>query len=243
MRFTNVIQRRFTVVTGNAATSAITFVRVQMVTVIDPSVPILSHALRPNPSSLQSMSMPSVVSRQWTAAQVRELPDEPGKRFECVDGELLVSPSPRLTHQSVVVLLSHLLEEHIRGAGIGAVFVAPGDIELDTHTLVQPDVYVLPLVDGRRPRTQSEIGQPLLFVEVLSPSTARFDRVVKRHRYQRQGVEYWIVDLDARLVECWQPESDRPSVHTDTVTWHPAGAANALTIDFTPIFVEALGEV
>ena len=187
--------------------------------------------------------MPSVVSRHWTAAEVRELPDEPGKRFECVDGELLVSPSPRLTHQSVVMLLWRVLEDYVRDAGIGAVFVAPGDLELDTHTLVQPDVYVLPLVDGRRPRTQAEIGQPLLFVEVLSPSTARFDRVVKRQRYQRQRVEYWIVDADARLVERWLPDSDRPSMHTDTITFHPAGAESALTVDFTPIFVEALGEL
>ncbi len=203
----------------------------------------MPHALRPIPHCLQSMSMPSVVSRQWTAAEVRELPDEPGKRFECVDGELLVSPSPRLTHQSVVGFLWREIEDYVRAHRVGAAFMAPGDLELDTHTLVQPDVYVLPLVDGRRPRTQAEIGQPLLFIEVLSPSTARFERVVKRHRYQRQGVEYWIVDLDARLIECWFPDCDRPSVHTDTVTWQPTGAASALTVDFTPIFVEALGEL
>jgi Uma2 family endonuclease len=186
--------------------------------------------------------MPAVVPRRWTAADVRELPDEPGKRFECVDGELLVSPSPRLTHQSVVMLLWRALEDYVRAHGIGAVFVAPGDLELDTHTLVQPDVYVLPLVDGRRPRTHTEIGQPLLFVEVLSPSTARFDRVVKRHRYQRQGVEYWIVDLDARLVERWFPDADRPSVHTDSISWQPLVVVPPLPLEVTPIFVDALGE-
>jgi Uma2 family endonuclease len=187
------------------------------------------------------MSMPAVVPRRWTAADVRELPDEPGKRFECVDGELLVSPSPRLTHQSVVALLWREIEAYVRAHTLGAAFIAPGDLELDTHTLVQPDVYVLPLVDGRRPRTQTEIGQPLLFVEVLSPSTARVDRVIKRYRYQRQGVEYWIVDLDARLVERWLPDAERPSVHTETVAWQPAAEAPPLTIDFPPIFLDALG--
>jgi Uma2 family endonuclease len=189
------------------------------------------------------MSMPPELAHRWTAEEVRALPDEPGKRFECVDGELLVSPSPRLTHQSVVGLLWRELQDFVREQRVGAAFMAPGDLELDTHTLVQPDVYVLPLVDGRRPRTEAEIGQPLLFVEVLSPSTARFDRVVKRARYQRQGVEYWIVDLDARLVECWLPGSERPSVHTETISWAPVGAARTLTVDFRPIFVEALGEV
>lgn len=151
---------------------------------------ILPHALRSPPSRPQRMSMPAVLPRRWSAADVRELPDEPGKRFECVDGELLVSPSPRLTHQSVVALLWREIEAYVRAHTLGAAFFAPGDLELDAHTLVQPDVYVLPLVDGRRPRTQAEIGQPLLLIEVLSPSTARFDRVIKRHRYQRQGVEY-----------------------------------------------------
>ncbi len=200
------------------------------------------HALRSHLFCLQHMAMPAVVARRWTAAEVRELPDEPGKRFECVDGELLVSPSPRLTHQSAVTLLWRVLEDFVRPHLLGAVFVSPGDLELDAYTLVQPDVYVLPLVDGRRPRTQAEIGHPLLFVEVLSPSTARYDRVVKRPRYQRADVTYWIVDLDARLVECWLPNADRPSIHTETITWQPADAATMLTVELAPIFLDALGE-
>ena len=203
---------------------------------------IVRHALRAHPFSLQPMAMPAVVSRRWTAAEVRALPDEPGRRYECVDGELLVSPSPRLTHQSIVTVLCALLIEYTRANGVGAVFVAPGDLELDDHTLVQPDIFVLPLVDGRRPRTDAEIGHPLLFIEVLSPSTARFDRVVKRRRYQREGVEYWIVDPDARLVERWLPQAPQPTVHTEQVGWQPSDAAPPLVIDLAPIFVEALGE-
>jgi Uma2 family endonuclease len=134
------------------------------------------------------MAMPAVLPSRWTADAVRALPDEPGQRFECVDGELLVSPSPRLTHQSVVMLLWRAL------------------------------------------------------VEVLSPSTARFDRVVKRRRYQRAGVEYWIVDLDARLVERWLPDAERPTIHTESITWQPGEATATLTIELTPLFVEALGE-
>lgn len=169
------------------------------------------------------------------------LPDEPGKRFECVDGELLVSPSPKLPHQSAVGFLYECLAAHCRAHSLGAVFMAPGDIELDPFTLVQPDVFVLPLVDGRRPRTAEEIGQPLLFIEVLSPSTARYDRVLKRGRYQRATIEYWIVDLEARLLERWPPDADRPFIHTKDVAW-PHVSAPALTLDLTALFVEALGE-
>jgi Uma2 family endonuclease len=189
------------------------------------------------------MAMPAVSQRRWTADDVRALPDEPGKRFECVDGELLVSPSPRLPHQSMVGALWRAIEDYVRAMRVGAGFMAPGDLELDTFTLVQPDVYVLPLVDGRRPRTVEEIGFPLLFVEVLSPSTARYDRIVKRGRYQRYGVEYWIVDLEARLVERWTPHADRPEILTTSITWQPAGATAALMLELTPLFVEALGDV
>lgn len=189
------------------------------------------------------MVMPALAPRRWSAEDVRALPDEPGKRYECVDGELLVSPSPRLTHQSMVGLLFREIEAFTRAHGIGAAFTAPGDLELDAFTLVQPDVIVLPLVDGRRPRTVDEIGHPLLFVEVLSPSTARFDRVVKRARYQRFGVEYWIIDLDARLLERWTPDSDRPEIQPNSISWMPAGASTPLTLELTPLFVEALGEL
>jgi Uma2 family endonuclease len=188
------------------------------------------------------MSMPATQPHRWTADEVRALPDEPGKRFECVDGELLVSPGPRLPHQSLVFLLARQLDDYCRAQGIGSVFNGPGELELDRHTLVQPDIFVLPLVDGKRATSQEATGHPLLFVEVLSPGTARYDRVVKRGRYQRYGVEYWIADLDARVAERWTPASDRPEIVTGSLAWQPAGAAVPLTIDLDAMFAEALGE-
>jgi Uma2 family endonuclease len=184
--------------------------------------------------------MPALEARHWTADDVRALPDEPGKRFECVDGELLVSPNPSLPQQSAVGFLLQALAPFARQHAIGAVFMAPGNIELDRFTLVQPDVFVLPLVDGRRPRIAEEIGHPLLFIEVLSPSTARYDRVVKRGRYQRYGVEYWIVDLDARLLERWLPQAEQPFIQTESVRWEPSGEA-VLEINLVALFEDALG--
>jgi Uma2 family endonuclease len=204
---------------------------------------IVSHVPLPNtPSREHTMAMPAVTSHRWTADEVRALPEEPGKRFECVDGVLLVSPGPRWPHQSAVFLFSRLLDEYCTRVGVGSVFNGPGELELDRHTLVQPDVFVLPLVNGKRAQSQDEAGRPLLFVEVLSPSTARHDRVIKRDRYQRHEVEYWIADLDARLVERWTPESDRPEMVSGSITWQPAGASTSLTIDLDALFAEALGE-
>ena len=187
------------------------------------------------------MAMPAVAPRRWTAAAVRALPDEPGRRYECVDGELLVSPGPRLPHQILVGLLLRALEDYGRAHGTGAAFTAPAELEFDNHTLVQPDLFVLPRVDGRHPRTESEIGHPLLFIEVLSPSTARFDRVLKRVPYQRENVEYWIVDPDARLLERWMPDAKHPTIHTDHLVWQPSTSIPALTIELAPLFEYALG--
>ena len=190
------------------------------------------------------MSMSASTEPRWSAEAVRASPYDPRKRVECVDGELLVSPGPRLVHQSAVTILVRLLDAYCAAHGAGAVFTSPGELELDAFTLVQPDVYVLPLVDGRRPRTTAEVGTPQLLVEVLSPSTARVDRVVKRQRYQRLGVEYWIVDLEARVVERWLPADARPEVLTDAVTWATSPVASApCVIDLVRLFAEVLGEL
>lgn len=187
------------------------------------------------------MAMPALEARTWTADEVQALPDDPAFRYECVDGVLLVSPSPRTLHQSAVFVLGMTLEALLRPAGLGAVIPAPSDWVLDPRTLVQPDLYVVPLVDGRRPRADEERAHPLLFVEVLSPTTARFDRGVKRGRYQRAGIEYWIVDLDARLIERWTPGEERPSIHADRLSWQPAGAQAPLLVELEPYFREVLG--
>jgi len=121
--------------------------------------------------------------------------------------------------------------------------MSPADIELDPHGMVQPDVFVDGLVDGR-PTNEWNAGAPLLLaVEVLSPSTARADRTVKRRRLQRAGIpEYWIVDLDARAVERWRPGDERPEVLADTIEWRPAPGTDPLTIALPPLFARIHGE-
>lgn len=185
------------------------------------------------------MGMPETLER-WTAARVRELPDD-GNRYEVVDGELLVTPAPRFAHQDAAFEFATVLRAYLEGTHVGHVVMSPADIEFDPETLVQPDVFVVPLIGGRRPKDWTDIHGLLLAVEVLSPSTARADRTVKRRRYQRAGVpEYWIVDLDARLVERWRPGDERPEVLTEHLTWQPEGVAKALTIDLPSLFARVL---
>jgi len=187
------------------------------------------------------MGMPQQATH-WTAAMVRALPDD-GNRYEVVDGELFATPAPTWTHQRVVAALLVELGLYARAQGVFEVLPSPADIELDPEGLVQPDIFVQGLVDGRPPMDWNSGAPLLLVIEVLSPSTAGADRSIKRRRFQRAGIpEYWIVDADARVVERWRPEDERPEILGERLTWHPAGAREALAIELAPLFALIHGE-
>lgn len=198
--------------------------------------------LRVPPNAEHNMGMPAVEMRRWSAAEVQALPEEPGKRFECVDGELLVSPGPSRTHQIALSMLILALTDYVRNANRALVLPAPLDYVLDPFTVVQPDVSVVPTPQGRAPTRDEKSEPPMLFVEVLSPSTARYDRVVKRRRYQREGVEYWIVDIDARVFERWEGNSDRPEIISELLTWQLAGHPDVFTLAVGEYFARVHGE-
>jgi len=77
----------------------------------------------------------------------------------------------------------------------------------------------------------------LLAIEVLSPSTARHDRMTKRRLCQEHGVRtYWVVDPDARLVEIWHAQDDQPRIATDRLTWRVAPDAVEMVIELEELF-------
>jgi Uma2 family endonuclease len=126
----------------------------------------------------QIMGM-SAVSRRWTAAQVRALMDEdrPSPRYELIDGELLVTPSPRPLHQWLVWRLGRLLDEYVERHRAGHVLASPADLELEANSIVQPDLFVLPAGCERPVESWDVVKRLILAVEVLSPSSLRHDRV------------------------------------------------------------------
>ena len=76
----------------------------------------------------------------------------------------------------------------------------------------------------------------LLVTEVLSPSSARHDRVRKRPRYQRNVPDYWIVDLDARVIERWTSTHERAEMVTQSLEWLPSGATAPFVLDVVAYF-------
>jgi len=180
------------------------------------------------------------IETEWTTEMVLALPED-GVRRELLDGELVVMPAPSLLHQNVVAAVHDALRTYLRAHAIGSAHMSPADIEFSPRRLVQPDVFVVPLIDGRKARSWKEIRGLLLAVEVSSPTTARYDRIKKRHIYMSEPVgEYWIVDLDARLVERWRHGEERPEVLDASITWQPVASVPALTIDLEAMFDAAL---
>jgi Uma2 family endonuclease len=182
------------------------------------------------------MGMPDT-ARRYTVDQVLAFPPD-GNRYELVDGELLVTPAPAQRHEIVLVRLAFSVEQYLRQSpGVALMFVSRGDVIWGPGEYVQPDLFVVPAHevtgDWRDCRTL------LLAAEIVSPSSARADRVRKRRLYQRRGVAtYWVVDPDARVVEVWRPDQDRPELLTDTVRWRVTPEASELAVAVPSLFVE-----
>ncbi len=171
----------------------------------------------------------------YTADMVRALPDD-GSRYETVHGELLVTPAPRKWHQLVLGQLHSAILVYLEANPVGHPFFSPADISWGSDTLVQPDLFVVPLGDARDQEWEG-MRRLLLAVEVLSPSSIRADRFTKRRLYQEQQVPlYWVVDGESRTVEEWRPDASLPRLVRDEITWRPGGAAAPFTMYLGELF-------
>jgi Uma2 family endonuclease len=129
------------------------------------------------------------------------LPDD-GLRYEIIEGALFAEPSPRPTHQEVAFRLATLLDAHVRTRGLGKVYIAPVDVILDRRAVMVPDLIFIARDRLGIVTERGVEGAPDLIVEILSPGTARRDRVAKRNEYARYGVRhYWLVDPEAKTLE------------------------------------------
>ena len=152
----------------------------------------------------EALPAPGAVSPgRWTDEDLWALPHD-GNRYEIVDGELLVTPSPATRHQLVVMRFGSRLDDYaLRGGGM--TLVAPYDVRMSSRRVVEPDVvYVAAEHLDRITEARCE-GAPDLVVEVSSSSTRARDRLAKRALYESEGVlEYWFVDLDNDVIEVYR---------------------------------------
>jgi Uma2 family endonuclease len=141
------------------------------------------------------------VQPRLTYPELRLMPDD-GKRYELIDGEVFVTPSPSEKHQRVLVKLLVSIYNHVDARNLGRVYIAPFEVVFGEKTALQPDL--LFVSTGRLGIVGPEyvLGAPDLVVEVLSPYRQSYDRVTKLEQYALHGVtEYWVVDPIAESVE------------------------------------------
>lgn len=176
-----------------------------------------------------------LVPEYWTADMVRALPSD-GNRYEVVHGELAVTPAPRWTHQVVVMELTKALAPYCERHALGRLFSVAADISWGPDILVQPDLFVIAPEESEA-GDWSRVQRLRLVTEVLSPSTARFDRFQKRALYQSRGIEtIWLIGCEARSVEIWEPHAIAPVIAQHELRWHPHGASEPLVIPIESLF-------
>jgi len=142
--------------------------------------------------------------RKYSAQEFERLPEGP-PYYQLVKGELIMSPSPALEHQRTSKRLFHMLYILIEIPKKGEVFYSPADVYLDEKNVFQPDIVVL-LKEGKAKVEEKGIfGPPDAVVEILSPSTAYYDLIVKKEVYERVGVkEYWLLDPNRKTFEIYK---------------------------------------
>ncbi len=159
-------------------------------------------------------------ARRWTREEIMALPDD-GRRYELIDGELVVTPAPGAPHQSVLVALVRRLLPYLSDSRSGTLLWSPADLSFEANEILQPDLFVLPRPSEGVVRDWRQVTSLLVAIEVLSPSTARHDRGLKQER--------------------WRPDDTRPDVLDETLAWSPAPGVPPLLVNLPELFTEALG--
>jgi Uma2 family endonuclease len=173
----------------------------------------------------------------WTYADYARFPDD-GNRYEVIDGEVLVTPAPSPHHQHVLLTLSMALRKYVEGYGLGVV-LPDVDVLFVTGQFLRPDLVFVP-ESAREGITNRGVELPPgLIVEVLSPTSARIDRVKKPRRYGDFGVpEYWVADPKARVVWVWRVAQGarEPERVASTLEWRPSPDVPPLELEMSEIF-------
>ena len=148
---------------------------------------------------------------KWTYADYRRLPDD-GRRYEVIRGFLHVSPVPPVAHQRAVGRLLLKLYDFVLDHGSGEVLLGPFDILLPEGIAapVQPDLVLIRAGEEPDDEAQNFQGVPVLVVEVLSPSTRRYDLGTKLGAYLEAGIpEVWFADPAAATIRVHGLSEDR----------------------------------
>ncbi|NLI94134.1 MAG: helix-turn-helix domain-containing protein [Peptococcaceae bacterium] len=141
----------------------------------------------------------------YTYEDYLKLPEEPGYRYEILEGILIKEPSPTMHHQRLCATLFRQLADFFDSFDPkGELFFAPLDVTLTNRNVVQPDI--LFISGSRRGNLYEErIDGPCdLVIEIMSPTNRRKDRLQKMEIYRKAGIpHYWLADPEESTLEAF----------------------------------------
>lgn len=139
-------------------------------------------------------------TKKYTYEDYCKISDD--KRYELIEGELLMTPSPITRHQRISRRLEFILEKFITENKLGELFYAPYDVHFDNENVVQPDILFISKDKLGIIGEENVQGAPDLVIEIISESSAYRDMVQKKKLYAKFGVkEYWIVIPEGEEIE------------------------------------------
>ncbi len=138
---------------------------------------------------------------KFTYKDYKSLPESETKRYELIEGELIMVPLPNFEHQRISGNLEFLLRSFVQEKNPGTIVHAPLDVHLG-EDVVQPDILFISKARSKIITKEEILGAPDLVIEILSPATSERDQTYKKTLYARHGVrEYWMVDPEEKTVE------------------------------------------
>ncbi len=147
--------------------------------------------------------METLITRQppRTIREVFEALPE-GTLAQLIENQLIMSPSPTDSHQRILLIISVKIFNYLENHPLGEVRIAPYDVHLDRENVFQPDIVFISKNHLDKIEESGLHGTPDLVIELLSPSTSKYDWNQKKAVYERVGVqEYWIVDPVTKEVQ------------------------------------------
>lgn len=143
-----------------------------------------------------------IEKKKYTYEDYLKTPED--ERYELIEGELLMTPSPIPRHQRISGKLEFELRKFVTENNLGEIFDAPCDVYLDNENVVQPDILFISKERLNIIGEKNIQGAPDLVIEIISEDTAYRDLIQKKKLYARFGVkEYWIVIPGEELIEVY----------------------------------------
>lgn len=185
--------------------------------------------------------------RRYTYADYLTWPED--VRYELIDGAaFLMAPAPSVDHQTLAFEVGRQLGNALEGkpcrvllAPVDVLLSAPGQSDEETDTVVQPDVLVV--CDQAKVTPRGIRGAPDWVLEVISPTSASHDQIIKLAAYERAGVrECWLAHPTDRVLTIYRHDGTaygRPEI-VELAGETPVGVLFGVAVRWEPVLARLL---